>query len=97
MSPTMAKEIDRQLEELEAKNELLKRELKQTEAQDKVVIDGLRKENARLRCTALHLFSKHFFDCYWNIEGPNHIRYLHLHEKYDEAYRKAKKALREGK
>lgn len=57
----------------------------------------LRKENARLKCLALHLFSRYFFDCYWNIEGPDSIRYLHLHQKYDKAYRNEKKALRERK
>lgn len=34
-------------EKLQAENERLKAELKQTEAQDQVVIDGLRKENRK--------------------------------------------------
>lgn len=57
----------------------------------------LEKRNDRLRCLALHLFSKYFFDCYWNSEGPDSIRYLHLSQKYGEAYRKTKKELGYGK
>lgn len=60
-------------------------------------IRKLRKENAKLKCLTLHLFSKYFFDCYWNSKGPDSIRYLHLCQKYGEAYRKAKQELREGK
>lgn len=54
----------------------------------------LRKENAKLKCLALHLFSNYFFDCYWNSKGLDPNRYLHLHEKYEDAYRKAKKELK---
>lgn len=39
--------LQNRIKELEAENERLKRELKQTEAQDQVVIDGLRKENRK--------------------------------------------------
>lgn len=85
------------IENLQNENERLKGELKQMEVQDQVVVDTLRRENEKLKCLALHLFSKYFFDCYWNSEGPDSIRYLHLSQKYGEAYRKTKKVLREGK
>lgn len=62
-----------------------------------VFVKGLLKENAKLNCLALHLFSKYFFACYWNSEGLDPNKYLHLHEKYEDAYRKAKKELKEGK
>lgn len=48
-------------------------------------IRTLRKENSKLKCLALHLFSNYFFDCYWNSKGLDPNRYLHLHEKYEEA------------
>ena len=57
------------------------------------VLNYLNYENEKLKCLALHLFSKYFFDCYWNSEGPDSIRYLHLSQKYEKAYRKTKKKL----
>ena len=55
----------------------------------------LRKENKKLKCLALHLFSNYFFLCYWQSEGLDPNKYLRLHEKYNEAYRKAKAELKE--
>lgn len=98
--------------QLETENERLKRELKQIEVQGQVVFDGLRKENAKLKCLALHLFERvalkeasewsEFYDCaslnaksemYKNHEE----RWLRIAKRCNEAYRNAKKALKEGK
>lgn len=98
--------------DLKAENERLKRELKQTEAQDQVVIDGQRKENAKLKCLALHLF-KHlaYHECDdWNYIGDglaesklkkrcvrNADRWWRIAKRCNEAYRKARESLRAGK
>ena len=94
-------QVNTPLEELQDEIERLDRELKQTEAQDQVVIDNLRKENAKMKCWALHLSENYF------IAWAAYLFKLHkrkrakrienLSEKYGIAYRKAKKALREGK
>lgn len=90
-------------DKLEAENERLKAELKQTEAQDQVVFDGLRKENAKLKCLILHLFGLiGFYASEWYSEYDEErqvrraVKWWKIHIKYNKAYLKAKKALREG-
>lgn len=87
-------ELNRMNEELQAENEKLKGELKQTEAQDQVVIDGLRNENAKLKCLALHAMSYAVVSL---TSNTNKFKPFRLFVKYNDAYRKAKMALREGK
>lgn len=104
MSPTMAKEIDRQLEELEAENERLKKKLEQTEANNELqcksleahseLITKFRKENAKLKCLALHAMSYAVVSL---TSNTNKFKPFRLFVKYNDAYRKAKKDLREGK
>lgn len=94
-------ELNRINEELQAENERLKRELKQMEVQDQVVFDRLRKENAKLKCLAI-LYKKEmnrFKTAFYGLSLK-----FNLAEFYEtkfisdcEAYRKAKKELKEGK
>lgn len=87
-------------QKLQAENEKLKGELKQTEVQDQVVIDGLRNENAKLKCLALHAMSEYFYlkaETYTDIEVEKYLKVMMWATKSRKAYRKAKKALREGK
>lgn len=68
-----------------------------------VFVKGLLKENAKLRCLALHAMSELF---YYRREYFEALPFSYAHEidkyfdlwaKYSDAYRKAKKELREGK
>lgn len=97
-------ESEKKIAELQAENERLKGELKQTEAQDQVVIDGLRKENAKLKCLALHLFVRVGYQEYenWSRIRDGHpkpnlkkrYRWWRIAQRSEEAYRKAKAELR---
>lgn len=98
---------------LQAENERLERELKQMEVQDQVVFDGLRKENAKLKCLALHSMSEYCFakgtiictNLEFTKQSINEDRKM-IHkvnirdrwgEYFAESYRKMNKALMEGK
>lgn len=99
--------------DLQAENERLKRELKQTEAQDQVVVDGLRKEIAKLHCLVLHLFftvAHEEWSVWTNIlydpestskdkerARRNRSRWGRILNKTFPAYRKAKAELKEKK
>lgn len=77
-----------------------------------VFVKGLLKENAKLKCLALHLFKHlayHEYKDWGSIRdglpeskskercARNADRWRRINERCYEAYRKAKKALREGK
>lgn len=69
-----------------------------------VFVKGLLKEKAKLKCLALHLFGHlGFYASEWYSDYDEEritrraVKWWKIHLKYTEAYRKAKKALREGK
>lgn len=85
--------------ELEAENERLKGENDEilNHCYDGVYEenDRLEKENAKLKCLALHGMSEYFFVL---RDDPYHgTEYYNLFFKYSDAYRNAKKELKEGK
>ena len=68
-----------------------------------VFVKGLLKENAKLKCLALHAMSELFYYKREYLEAlpfnnDHEIeKYFNLWAKFSDAYCKAKKALREGK
>ena len=75
-------------------------------------VENLEKENAKLKCLALHLFWKYAERLMWKCDGMSQlstkpytkdywsrkcIRWEEVRNKFYKAYRKAKKALREGR
>lgn len=84
--------------DLKAENERLKGELKQTEAQDQVVIDCLRKANAKLECL-VRLYKKEmnrFKTAFYGLSLKfNLAEFYETKFRNDcEAYRKAKAKLK---
>lgn len=69
-----------------------------------VFVKGLLKENAKLKCLALHLFghlgfyaSEWYSDYYEERKTRRAVKWWKIHIKYNEAYRKAKAKMKEGK
>lgn len=100
--------------ELEAENERLKGAIKvmHTECDTCWKIEELRKENAKLKCLAMHLFERVAFNqasewadiCdveYNDTKRQKYKRYekrwFRIYERCGESYRKAKESLKAGK
>ena len=96
--------METRIKELKAENERLKKKiaayederkcLSETITCDANVIYNLNKENAKLKCLALHAMSYAVVSL---TSNTNKFKPFRLFVKYNDAYRKAKKALMEGK
>ena len=87
--------LKKELERVEGNNEL---QCKSLEAHSEL-ITKFRKENERLKCLALHAMSQYYgYKSLFSSRKKTHrIKYGQFSNKFYEAYRKAKKELREGK
>lgn len=85
------------IKELEAENERLKTEIWKMGSIQSSYEYLLRKENVKLRCTALHAMSELFGTKYIYEEPRRASRYHALFSKYYKHYRKAKAELKEKK